>query len=111
MKVVIRVDSSGEIGFGHLSRCINLAEELRTRGNDVTFVCRDLVGAAVSSLEGRLFRTILLPRSTFLTSQSVDAAESILSFTGGHLDWLVLDSYTLGLEWETAVRPFVGRIA
>ncbi len=77
MKIVIRVDSSEEIGFGHLSRCINLAEELRARGNDVTFVCRDLVGAAVSSLEERLFRTVLLPRASDTVSERTDAAETI----------------------------------
>ena len=111
MLTVFRVDSSEEIGFGHLSRCIDLAEELRTPGNVVTFVRRDPDGVGISSLEEKLFRTILLPRSTYLTSQSVDAAESIFSFTGWHPDCLSLDSYTLGLEWETAVRPFVGRIA
>ena len=29
MRVVFRVDASVEVGFGHLSRCINLAEVLR----------------------------------------------------------------------------------
>ena len=71
MQIVFRVDASEEIGFGHLSRGINLAEELRARGNDVTFVCRDLVGAAVSSLEERLFRTVLLPCTTGAVSQRI----------------------------------------
>jgi UDP:flavonoid glycosyltransferase YjiC (YdhE family) len=64
VQIVFRVDSSEVIGFGHLSRCMNLAEELRARGNDVIFICRDLIGAAVSSLEERLFRTVLLPRTS-----------------------------------------------
>ena len=41
MKVAFRVDASGDVGFGHLSRCINLAEVLRRRGNEVLFICRD----------------------------------------------------------------------
>lgn len=41
MKVVFRVDESVEVEYGHLSRCINLAEVLRSRGNEVSFVCRD----------------------------------------------------------------------
>jgi UDP-2,4-diacetamido-2,4,6-trideoxy-beta-L-altropyranose hydrolase len=111
MKIVIRVDSSGEIGFGHLSRCINLAEELRARGNDVIFVCRDLVGAAVSSLEERLFRTVLLPRTSDTISERADAAETISALAGARPDWMVLDSYSLGIEWETALKPFVEKIA
>ncbi len=71
MQKVFRVDSSEVIGFGHLSRCMNLAEELRARGNDATFVCRDLVGAAVSSLEERLFRTVLLQCTTNAVSQRI----------------------------------------
>ncbi len=110
MRVIFRVDSSGEIGFGHLSRCINLAEELRTRGNDVTFVCRDLVGAGISSLEERLFRTVLLPRTTGAVSESIDVAESISALAGTRPDWAVLDSYSLGFDWETAIRPFVEKI-
>ena len=111
MHVVFRVDSSEEIGFGHLLRCINLAEEHQTRGNVVTFVCRDLVGAGISSLEEKLFRTVLLPRSTDVILQSVDASEFIASFAGARPDWVVLDSYFLGSQWETAVRPFIEKIA
>lgn len=111
MQIVFRVDSSEVIGFGHLSRRINLAEELRTRGNDVTFVCRDLVGASVSSPEERLFRTVLLPRTIGAVSESIDVAESISALAGTRPDWMVLDSYSLGIEWETALKPFVEKIA
>ena len=111
MQIVFRVDSSEEIGFGHLSRCINLAEELRARGNDVTFVCRDLVGAAVSSIEERLFRIVLLPRTSNTVSERTDAAETISALAGARPGWMVLDSYSLGIEWETALKPFVEKIA
>jgi len=111
VKVVFRVDSSVEIGFGNLSRCINLAQELRVLGSDVTFVRRDLDGAGIPSLEEKLFRTVLLPRSTDAISQSVDASELISSFAGVHPDRVVLDNYSLGSEWETVVRPFIEKIA
>ena len=47
MRVAFRVDASGTIGFGHLSRCINLAEVLRSRGNEVLFVCQDIAKCLV----------------------------------------------------------------
>ena len=111
MKIVFRVDSSGEIGSGHLSRCMNLAEELRLRGSDVSFVCRDLEGSGISSLEEKLFRTILLPRLAGVVTQDVDASEFIESLAGARPDWVVLDNYSLGSEWESTVRPFVEKIA
>jgi len=43
--------------------------------------------------------------------QSADASEFIASFAGARPDWVVLDSYSLDSEWETAVRPFVEKIA
>ena len=61
MKVVFRVDASVEVGFGHLSRCINLAEVLRSRGNEILFVCRDDQAKSFRALEDRLFATVLLP--------------------------------------------------
>ena len=100
MQIVFRVDASEEIGFGHLSRCINLVEEIRTRGNDVTFVCRDLVGAGISSLEEKLFLTVLLPRTTGAVSESIDVAESISALAGMRPDWGVLDSCSLGFDCE-----------
>jgi len=111
MMIVFRVDASSDVGLGHLSRCMNLAEELRMRGSDVTFVCRDIDSAGTSSLEEKLFRTVLLPRSTDVILQSVDASEFITSLAGARPDWVVVDSYSLGSEWETAVRPFVEKIA
>ena len=55
MRVVFRVDASAEVGFGHLSRCINLAEVLRSRGIQVLFICRDDEAKSFRALEDRLF--------------------------------------------------------
>ena len=38
MYVAFRVDSSLEIGFGHISRCLNLANQLKEHGYKSIFV-------------------------------------------------------------------------
>ena len=48
MNVVFRVDSSNEMGLGHLMRCLTLAGELKRQRHRVTFVCRELIGNLIS---------------------------------------------------------------
>ena len=44
MDIVFRVDSSTEIGAGHIIRCLTLADELSKREVNIKFICRDLPG-------------------------------------------------------------------
>jgi UDP-2,4-diacetamido-2,4,6-trideoxy-beta-L-altropyranose hydrolase len=113
MKAVFRVDASGEVGFGHLSRCINLAEVLRSRGNEVSFVCRDDEAKSFSALEDRLFATVLLPMLSAgeVVNQQEDAQETIQALQGEKPGWLIVDTYTLDKNWERLMRPHVAKIA
>jgi UDP-2,4-diacetamido-2,4,6-trideoxy-beta-L-altropyranose hydrolase len=113
MKVVFRVDASVEVGFGHLSRCINLAEVLRSRGNEVLFVCRDDQAKSFRALEDRLFATMLLPTLAGgePVNQQEDAQETIQALQGEKPGWLIVDSYTLDKNWERLMRPHVAKIA
>ena len=113
MKVVFRVDASGEVGFGHLSRCINLAEVLRSRGNQVLFACRDDEAKSFRALEDRLFATVLLPILAVgeTVNQQEDVQQTIQALQGEHPDWLVVDSYQLSKDWEQLLRPHVSKIA
>ena len=113
MKIVIRVDSSEEIGFGHLSRCINLSEVMRSRGNEVLFICRDDEAKSFRALEDRLFATVLLPMLAVgeTVNQQEDAQQTIQALQGERPDWLVIDSYQLSKDWEQLLRPYVAKIA
>ena len=113
MKVAFRVDASGEVGFGHLSRCINLAEVLRSRGNEVSFVCRDDEAQSFRALEDRLFATVLLPMLSAgeVVNQQEDAQQTIQALLGERPEWLIIDTYTLDKVWERLMRPHVAKIA
>ena len=40
MTIFFRVDSSIQIGTGHIMRCMTLAEHLSGKGAEVSFICR-----------------------------------------------------------------------
>ena len=44
IKVAFRVDSSFDIGSGHVMRCLTLAEELYKQGVNINFICRQHSG-------------------------------------------------------------------
>jgi UDP-2,4-diacetamido-2,4,6-trideoxy-beta-L-altropyranose hydrolase len=113
MRVVFRVDASGDVGFGHLSRCINLAEVLRSQGNEVLFVCRDDEAKSFRVLENRLFAAVLLPMTAVgeVVSQQEDAQQTIQALQGKKPEWLIVDTYTLDKDWEQLMRPHATKIA
>ena len=113
MRVVFRVDASVEVGFGHLSRCINLAEVLRSRGIEVLFICRNDEAKSFRALEDRLFATVLLPILTVgePVNQQEDAQQTIQALQGERPEWLIVDSYTLDKDWEQLMRPHASKIA
>ena len=123
MTVVIRVDASELIGTGHITRSMALAEALRTRGAQVRFVCRAHPGNFIGVLKGKglpVSALAALPTDAYPVGedyaawlgvpQAVDAAQTIGALDGGPPDWLVVDHYGLGAEWERLLRPHVGKL-
>lgn len=49
--LIIRTDLSVKIGTGHVMRCLTLADELRERGAEVFFVCREFDGILSGYIE------------------------------------------------------------
>ena len=68
MKVVFRVDSSSEIGLGHLMRCLTVAHELKQQGYYVTFLCRELMGNFISLIK---HPALILPKDNDFQSDDL----------------------------------------
>ena len=114
MKVVFRTDASPRIGSGHLSRCLTLAMELRSRGAEVAFVAREHVSGRYQRVTDAGLPLHLLPgppsRPTPVedgdyagwlgVSVERDADETAAALDVNGCDVLVVDHYALGAEWE-----------
>ncbi len=126
MKVVFRTDASVTIGTGHVMRCLTLAEQLRTQGADVTFVCRELDGHQCDLIEQDGYHVCRLPFSERDTAGVGDGlydrwlavsmdheasqVEKALKAIEGDIDWLIADHYALDAEWDRRMLPHVGRL-
>lgn len=126
MNIFFRVDSSIEIGTGHVMRSLTLAEDLRMKGANVFFICRKLQCNLINYIEEKGFLVYPLPfhpqkilkidktikHSHWLNvNWETDVAQTI-NIIGKHqkIDWLIVDHYAINEKWEQKMRPFVKRI-
>ena len=121
MKVVFRVDSSAQMGIGHLMRCLALADAMRDSGVQAEFISRQLTGHTISLTEQRGYRVYPLPapveplssqhsglrhQAWLGCSQQEDAAQCAAILQQIKPDWLIVDHYAIDLEWENALTPY-----
>ncbi|WP_412463513.1 UDP-2,4-diacetamido-2,4,6-trideoxy-beta-L-altropyranose hydrolase [Halobacteriovorax sp. RT-2-6] len=100
MKVLFYTNSSIEIGYGHLMRCVNLAQEFYNVGFEVIFLTEDRVGSLINKIP-----------SNFLVlecSEGVDSGyicDLIKKYEPTHF---VSDSYDLDLRFDQAIQKIEG---
>lgn len=126
MNIVFRTDASQIIGTGHIIRCMTLAKVLRSKGANVSFICREHEGHLCDRLDSDGFVTHRLPlsskeindansvfHSSWLgASREEDASSTcqLILSSGIRPDWLIVDHYSLDIFWESIVRPYVKKI-
>jgi UDP-2,4-diacetamido-2,4,6-trideoxy-beta-L-altropyranose hydrolase len=104
VKVAFRVDASLSVGTGHVMRCLTLADELRRRGAEIHFLCRDEPGNLIALIGSRSHQTATL------APDRDDAEQCATHLSGMRPDWIVVDHYGLGKKWECAIRPYADAI-
>lgn len=125
MNIIFRVDASIQIGTGHVMRCLTLADELRSRGCRVQFICRKHPGHMADKIVRQGFEVSLLPEpeqtgetcvdqedyAAWLgVTQDEDARQTIAVLGSEEPDWFIVDHYGLDAKWEKSLRPYVDKI-
>lgn len=121
MNVAFRADASPELGAGHISRCLTLAESLKARGASITFVCAAGSLSVVPRLAEVADEVVEIPGSVraeqgpveeiwSAAEQESDAESTVAGLSGQKIDLLVVDHYGLDYRWESAVRSLAGRM-
>jgi UDP-2,4-diacetamido-2,4,6-trideoxy-beta-L-altropyranose hydrolase len=110
-------------------RCLALAEELTAAGSECLFICREHPGNLLERIAGCGYRFAGLsfvdgvmgqcpdgpgsgpPHANWLgVPWSVDAAQTAEVLSAWRANWLVVDHYALGAQWEAYVRGRVPRV-
>jgi UDP-2,4-diacetamido-2,4,6-trideoxy-beta-L-altropyranose hydrolase len=118
MNIFFRVDSSYEMGTGHVMRCLTLAHELKTRQAKVSFICRDLPGNLASYIRGQGYPVFLLPFRSERADASwlredfkTDAMETLqILMASSPVDCLIIDHYGIDKRWENLIEANVAKI-
>lgn len=127
MRVLFRVDANGEIGAGHLMRCLALASALKARGAACTFLTRTAgLGAVEARIRDEGASCLNLPEIGILAVANRDGLAHSHWLPGGYAadvtncksvlgqispaDWLVVDHYALDFRWEVEMASYAKRV-
>ena len=113
MKAIFRVDASSTIGTGHVFRCLNFAKFLRKKGWKVSFLCKEFSGHLINFIIKNDFK--VYSYSCKNQNDNIINIKDDINFTIEQIDrikpeWLILDHYLLGYEWEICVKQYIDKI-
>ena len=117
---IFRVDSSYEIGTGHVMRCLNLARVLLNCGVKVLFICRNLKGNLINIIKNEFQVLVIEDYHTennknndkksihnFYINQNLDSLNTIKLIESLNIEnfcYLIIDHYSLDREWEKVLQ-------
>ena len=96
--VLFRVDSSSEIGLGHLMRCLVLAKQYKKE--NIIFAAQDLDGNANQKIINKNYKLIILN-----TNSSIELCEYIQLM---NIDNVIFDHYGIDNNFEKKVKDKTG---
>lgn len=119
--MVFRVDSSLNIGTGHVMRCLTLADALKEAGAVCQFIMKDLEGNSADFVKNKGYDcSLITPTENAIEnnnnclllgeSQIQDAKSFLGCLVGISPDWIIVDNYFLDAEWESRVKGKNSRV-
>lgn len=109
MNIFFRVDAAVNIGTGHVVRCLTLADELRSKGADVRFICRQDRGNLIDFTKKKNYEVYPLP-ADIDSDKDLELTEEILKEQDKMPELLIVDHYGIDVKWESPVRKVVKKI-
>jgi UDP-2,4-diacetamido-2,4,6-trideoxy-beta-L-altropyranose hydrolase len=113
VRTVIRADATAQIGAGHVMRCLSLADALKARGGEVLFVAAAMPGNLADRVREAGHGLAAIEPSDLpppgpgwegsqaaAADQERDASRTLQAAGGRSADWLVLDHYRFGRDWQ-----------
>lgn len=124
VRIIFRSDASLQIGTGHIMRCLTLADALRERGTQCSFICREHPGNLINLIRSKGFSVHELKFDQDRVGRDSSPSHSAwlgdawkndadLTIVGvGHkvVDWLIVDHYALDRRWESSMRSHCRRL-
>ena len=124
MSIAFRVDSSKEIGSGHLYRCLNLANSLKESGFNCIFLINKKnykISKLVKS-NGHSLKFLSI-KDEVVKSKKIDVHKQWLKHTWqddakatidflkkNFTSFLVVDHYSLDYRWERKVKRYTRKV-
>jgi UDP-2,4-diacetamido-2,4,6-trideoxy-beta-L-altropyranose hydrolase len=90
-------------------RCLTLADELRQKSPDISFICREESGNLISYIENRGYKVHQLPREIDIETDK-RLTNKILSKYETKPDWLIIDHYEIDISWEHPLRKYAEKL-
>ena len=123
----MRTDAASHIGTGHAMRCLTLANALKEKGAEVSFVCRPFAGHLGERIVAEGHQLHMLPLATQAIkpldpaqipyhaswlgeSWETDLAQTQITLYDKYFDWMIVDHYSLDARWESFMREFTSKL-
>ena len=126
MNIIFRVDSSTQMGTGHVMRCLTLADALKKEGAAIEFISRAHEGHLIEHIERQGFKTHKLSNLCGVevkvdeeklygkhwlgSSQQKDAILCKPMFDTIKPDWLIVDQYGIDETWQRSLKDCYGKL-
>ena len=107
----IRVDSSPEIGIGHMMRCLTLAQELKNNFDKVIFLTRKDSDDFTETIMENGFKVVLLPTQIIKPPKNIhelnnysDIIKNLITTYTRNKNYLLIDHYDIDSAFELSLK-------